>query len=115
MRVGIALRGLVTVILAALVSAAAAQTEPELTAQEKRGELTLARLCANCHAIGRVGTSPLPEAPQFRTLGRRYKIEMLEEALAEGFVSGHPEMPEFRFSGREVGEIVAYLNAIQQR
>jgi hypothetical protein len=38
--------------------------------------------CASCHAIGRTGESPHKLAPPFRTLGQRYPIESLEEALA---------------------------------
>jgi mono/diheme cytochrome c family protein len=107
------------VVAAALIGIAAsvamAETGAGLTAQERRGQVLLVRLCAPCHAIARTGASPMPDAPAFRTLSRRYKIEALEEALAEGLISGHPEMPEFHFSGEEVGAIVAYLNAIQAR
>jgi hypothetical protein len=39
----------------------------------------------------------------FRTLGKRYPIEALEEALGEGIISGHPDMPEFRFPARALG------------
>jgi cytochrome c len=81
---------------------------------EKRGEALLIQLCASCHAVGRTGTSPHPEAPAFRTLGKRYKIESLEEALGEGLTSGHPDMPEFRFSADDVGAVIAYLNSIQE-
>ena len=98
-----------------LVAAAAAQSAPQLNAQEKRGEALLQRLCASCHAIGVSGTSLHAEAPPFRTLGRRYKVEALEEALAEGLISGHPDMPEFQFEPHQVGEVIAYLNAIQER
>ena len=35
---------------------------------------------SQCHAIGRVGDSPIPEAPPFRTLHTRYPIEDLAEA-----------------------------------
>ena len=101
--------------LAVLTPAAVAQSAPELTADERRGETLLARLCAGCHAIGRTGTSTHAQAPPFRHLGRRYKIEALEEALAEGLISGHPDMPEFQFSAEQVGDIVDYLNAIQER
>ena len=38
---------------------------------------------------------------------------MLEEALAEGFTSGHPAMPEFTFSAERAAAIVAYLGSIQ--
>jgi mono/diheme cytochrome c family protein len=81
----------------------------------KRGEELLRRDCARCHAIGHTGESPHKEAPAFRTLGRRYPIESLEEALGEGMMSGHPDMPEFGFDADDVGAIIAYLKSIQQR
>jgi mono/diheme cytochrome c family protein len=81
----------------------------------RRGEALLQRDCARCHAIGRTGASPRKDAPAFRTLGQKYPIESLEEALAEGIMSGHPDMPEFEFDADEVGAIIAYLKSIQQR
>jgi len=81
----------------------------------KRGETLLTRDCALCHAVGRTGDSPRQEAPAFRTLGQRYPIESLEEALGEGIMSGHPDMPEFKFDADDVGAIIAYLKSIQQR
>ena len=42
-------------------------------------------------------------------------IEALEEALAEGLMSGHPDMPEFSFDADDVGAIIAYLQSIQTR
>ena len=47
-------------------------------------------------------------------LGQRYPVESLEEALGEGILSGHPDMPEFRFPANDVGAIVAYLKSIQE-
>jgi cytochrome c len=81
----------------------------------KNGEKLLQKNCASCHAIGRTGESPHKFAPAFRTLGQRYPIEALEEALGEGIMSGHPDMPEFKFDADEVGDIIAYLKSIQQR
>src|SRR5687768_15351027 len=52
--------------------------------------------CAQCHAIDKSSPSPLRDAPPFRTLHRRYPVESLQEAFAEGIVTGHPSMPEFR-------------------
>jgi len=83
--------------------------------QLKRGEELLTRECSRCHAVGRTGESPHKEAPAFRTLGQRYPIEALEEALGEGIMSGHPDMPEFTFDADDVGAIIAYLKSIQQR
>ena len=54
-----------------------------------RGELLLRENCSRCHAIGKEGNSPHPEAPTFRTLSSRYPIEDLSESLAEGIVSGN--------------------------
>ena len=92
---------------------------PSLSAQEstavKRGEALLSRNCARCHATGTAGVSPHPEAPPFRTLSRRYPVEGLAEALAEGLFVGHPDMPQFAFEPRDVGAIISYLKSIQER
>jgi hypothetical protein len=68
-----------------------------------------------CHAIGPAGESPHAAALPFRILGQRYPLTSLEEALGEGLLSGHPDMPEFRFTPRDVGAIIRYLQSIQQR
>src|SRR5438128_631210 len=86
----------------------------DAAAVEKRGEALLAAQCARCHAIGHTGVSPHPDAPLFRALSRRYPIDGLAEALAEGLSVGHPDMPEFVFDADEVGAILAYLKSIQE-
>lgn len=100
-----------------LAATAAIMTFGQIAAAQdlKRGEALLARNCASCHAVGRTGDSPQKLAPTFRSLGQRYPIESLEEALGEGIMSGHPDMPEFSFNAADVGAIIAYLNSIQQR
>jgi mono/diheme cytochrome c family protein len=100
------------VILATAGGMAAADDGAE---ELKQGEALLRRDCASCHAVGRAGQSPHKDAPAFRMLGQRYPIESLEEALAEGIMSGHPDMPEFEFDAADVGAIIAYLKSIQQR
>ena len=69
--------------------------------------------CSACHAIGPAGDSPHPEAPPFRTLHERYDVGDLEEALVEGLVSGHPDMPEFEFEPEQATAIVAYLRSLE--
>lgn len=96
-------------VWAALSVSARAADDPE------HGAELLQKNCASCHAVGRTGDSPHKFAPAFRTLGQRYPIESLEEALGEGIVSGHPDMPEFKFDADDVGDIIAYLKSIQQR
>jgi mono/diheme cytochrome c family protein len=81
----------------------------------KQGEALLTRDCARCHAVGPAGNSPRADAPAFRTLSGRYPIESLEEALGEGIMSGHPDMPEFKYDADDVGAIIDYLKSIQPR
>ena len=88
-----------------------AHAEPTLSPQAQRGFAILQTNCARCHAVERVGESPLPAAPPFRTLHERYPVESLQESLAEGIVTGHPDMPEFRFAPDQVGDVIAYLKS----
>src|SRR5260370_7858809 len=92
------------------VSAACAQDAAAL----KRGEALLAKECSRCHATARTDESRHPQAPLFRTLAKRYPIESLEEALGEGLISGHPDIPEFKFEDDHVGPIIAYLKPIHK-
>jgi len=102
-----------TVMAVALALAAAMQ--PAAAADDlKLGEALLTRNCGSCHAIGRSGDSPQKDAPAFRTLGSRYPIESLKEALGEGMMAGHPEMAEFKYDADDVGAIIAYLKSIQK-
>src|SRR6267154_3529304 len=105
-------------VLLVLISASVAlpqDKQQDKRALESRGEVLVTTNCSRCHAIGRAGDSTHPEAPPFRTLGQRYPIEVLAEALAEGLSSGHPDMPEFRFEIDDVNAILAYLESIQEK
>ena len=62
----------------------------------------------------KVGASPLKIAPPFRTLHERYPVESLQESLAEGIVTGHPTMPEFRLDPGQVTDVIAYLKSLEQ-
>lgn len=75
------------------VQPAAAQMDPDV----QRGLVLVKANCAQCHAIGKHGPSPLSEAPPFRDLHKAYPVENLAEAFAEGIVTGHPTMPQFQF------------------
>lgn len=100
--------------LVSLAAAIVLLAAPAAAQDAKQGETLLARDCGRCHAVGRTGESAHKFAPAFRSLGKRYPIESLEEALGEGIMSGHPDMPEFKFEAAEVGAIIAYLKSIQQ-
>lgn len=72
-------------------------------------------LCARCHAIGLEGDSPHADAPPFRTLSEKYRVRMLEEALAEGITVGHEDMPEFQLEADQVEQLIVYLESIQAK
>lgn len=69
--------------------------------------------CMKCHAIDKVSPSPLRIAPPFRTLHERYPVQTLQEALAEGIVTGHPSMPEFRFDPDQINDFLIYLKSLE--
>jgi cytochrome c len=91
-----------------------AKGEEVLSPAAQRGLVIVRTNCSRCHAIGKIGDSPLPIAPTFRTLHQRYPVEDLQEPLAEGIVTGHPTMPEFRFDPGQVGDIIAYLKSLER-
>lgn len=80
----------------------------------QRGLVLVEANCARCHAIRRIGGSPLKIAPPFRSLHLRYPVEDLQEPLAEGIVTGHPTMPEFGFGPDQVGDVIAYLKSLER-
>lgn len=103
--------------LAALAMASACAGRPEAASRaaiEARGGEIAQTQCGACHATGRAGESPAPEAPPFRTLSRNYRVANLEEALAEGISVGHPAMPQFAFAPDDVDALIAYLDSIQE-
>jgi cytochrome c len=81
----------------------------------KRGEALLQNNCAICHAIGLTGDSPHDEAPPFRQVMTVYPAASLTEALGEGLITGHPDMPEFVFPSEDVGAIVSYLKTLEPK
>lgn len=86
----------------------------EMSDPAARGLVLVQEHCAKCHAVGRSDISPNPAAPPFRILGKLYPPEALQEALAEGIVVGHAEMPEFKFQSSDVGALIAYFKYVQR-
>ena len=110
------LRYLAALVAAALLLGLGAMpvqaAEKDLT---DKGRVLVQKNCSRCHAIGKEGDSTHPEAPPFRTLSSRYPIDDLAESLAEGIVSGHPDMPIFVFNPTDVAAIIDYLKSIQEQ
>ena len=81
--------------------------------QIRDGKALVETNCAQCHGVGETDASPHPAAPPFRELSERYPIDALEEAFAEGIVTGHEDMPEFEATPQQIADIIAYLASIQ--
>jgi len=81
----------------------------------KRGGLLAEQRCAACHAIGPRGASPNITAPTFRRIANQWPLEQLQEAFAEGIVTGHGPMPEFTFEPADIDDLLAYLGKMRRR
>jgi hypothetical protein len=60
-----------------------------------------------------VTPSPLKIAPPFRSLHKRYPIEQLAEAFAEGISTGHPTMPEYRLEPDQINDLLSFMRTLQ--
>jgi mono/diheme cytochrome c family protein len=103
-----------TMVFGALLLVAATAAAEQLNPAEQRGLRFVRTHCASCHSVDKVTESPLKIAPPFRTLHRKYAVESLQEALAEGIVTGHPTMPEFQLDPGQVGDVIAYLKSLER-
>jgi len=81
---------------------------------EMRGRTFALTNCARCHAIDRVSPSPLAVAPPFRDLHRRYPVETLSEAFAEGIYTGHPTMPAFQLDPDQINDLLSFLKSLER-
>ncbi|PHQ68337.1 MAG: cytochrome C [Sneathiella sp.] len=77
------------------------------------GKALVEQLCSRCHGTSEDTESPFVSAPLLRELATRWPLENLGEALAEGISVGHPAMPEFEFSSREIDDLLTYLNTLK--
>lgn len=103
-------------VLPALVLATtswAAAADGEMSAAEKLGRALVQNNCGACHATETDDVSLNAAAPAFRDVAKHYPPEDLGEALAEGIVTGHPDMPEFVFQPDAIGAIIAYLDRLR--
>ena len=97
--------------LAICLFAAAACAAPDSVA---RGKEFARANCMRCHSIEKTGDSPVKAAPPFRTLHLKYPIQNLERPLAEGIITNHPTMPQFRLEPDQIGDVIAYLKTLER-
>src|SRR5690349_2169163 len=103
----------VTRLAALTILLSFAGVNPVAAANPEQGRRLAQLYCAKCHATDKVSPSPLRIAPPFRTLHERYPVDTLQEALAEGIVTGHPTMPEFRFEPDQINDFLIFLKTLE--
>jgi mono/diheme cytochrome c family protein len=98
--------GLAILLLLGAASQAGAQ---DLAAGRKLAEQN----CARCHAIGpEQQQSTHPDAPPFRVIAGKGNVDDLQEALAEGIMVGHADMPEFQLEPQDIDNFLSYLKSL---
>lgn len=103
-----------TLIPAAALLIAAPAFAQDAGPPVQRGAALVTEHCAMCHAVGRADVSLERQAPPLRDVGRRVPLATLSGQMATGTFGGHPQMPRFNFSQREVNAIMRYLETIQE-
>ena len=78
----------------------------------KAGKKLAEKLCSKCHAVTPGRKSPMAKAPTFKAIANRYSVWSLQEALAEGIVTGHPGMPQFIFGPTEIDDLLGYWDTM---
>lgn len=78
----------------------------------ERGRGIATRLCGRCHAIEPSTTSHHAKAPAFHVIAGRYPVEQLAEALAEGILVGHDDMPQFALDPDEIDALLGYMGSL---
>lgn len=91
---------------------------------QQRGRRLAQTYCGQCHALGG-GPSPMPDAPPFAQLHRRYPPggglgDLLGEGMIapavpqeEGVSTRHPRMPQVRLDEDQVSDLVVFLQSAQ--
>ncbi|MEQ8825568.1 MAG: cytochrome c [Filomicrobium sp.] len=107
---------LALILALSLVTSAHAQEEDlssqSMTAIVAIGESIAEAKCGRCHALGVADKSPHKDAPPFRVVAKRYKLEDLAESLAEGILTGHPDMPVVALREDEINAFLTYLGSL---
>lgn len=101
---------LIATWLALLMLGARAQMQDPVV----RGHALVKEFCGECHAIGKTGKSPHDDAPPLRRTSRIFDLDQFPRTLIRGISSGHPDMPQVKFSPQDARDVRDYLRTIQE-
>ena len=108
----VCLRLLSVVLLAGMAQATPVSVWAAENDRADAGLKLAQQYCANCHAVEDETESPHKDAPPFRVFASKWPLENIEEALAEGIVTGHPDMPAFVFEPHEIDAFIEHLHRL---
>ena len=86
--------------------------ERESDERVRLGRSLVEASCSGCHALGKQGASPNPDAPPFHDLQKRYQMLSLRTPITKAIAAPHESMPNFKPSAEEMNSIVAYINSL---
>ena len=101
-------------IAAILIAAPLGSAESASDEIARQGRALVKESCERCHSIDVTGESAHKDAPPFRTFASKWPLESLEEALAEGIVTGHEDMPAFVFEPEQIDAIIEFLHTLAE-
>ena len=104
-------RGHWIAVLAACCIASSSSVAQDLAA----GHAVAEKFCAACHAIKPGQKSKHRLALTFPAIANRYSVWGLQEALAEGILVGHGDMPKFIFAPEEINNLLTYMDTFTDK
>lgn len=99
----------------ALIAISLIAVTPTFAQNIAKGETVAEKRCARCHAIRLGQKSKHGLAPAFPVIANRYSVWGLQEALAEGIVVGHADMPRFVLSPEDISNLLAFMNTFSRK
>ncbi len=91
------------------IQAVTIQSHLGIAADESEGRVLAEQHCMRCHHATDEGAV----APPLSSFKEKWPVSYLEEALAEGIVTGHDNnMPALAFSADEIEDLLAYINSL---
>jgi cytochrome c len=109
------LAGRILGVVATTTFLTAVSPEFVLADDVERGKVLAERLCLKCHASLLDVAGPNPNAPALASFKKKWPLSHLEEALAEGIVTGHDnQMPVFEFSPTEISDLLKYIDSLSR-
>ena len=111
--VGISTVAFVFGVMPLVLGIALGQQSQEMTDSIARGKALAVTNCSRCHSVSLEGESPNIKAPTFRNFSSYHRIDSIHRLLLEKTNSEHTEMPQFKITLEQTGDIIAWIEWLQ--